>query len=146
MKTSSTILTAILFLALTVFTGCGKDDDKDSDSLKGLVQVTDWGYNSNTLFFKLSIQYAAVGSTTDIEYAIYDGSTLIQKGSANTVNQDGGLNIFFETPEITISLPQSTYTGKTIVIWADPDNKKTLDAYTSATYVDLYKKEEVIIP
>ncbi|MBL7904555.1 MAG: hypothetical protein JNL22_05990 [Bacteroidales bacterium] len=146
MKTNNVILTAMLLLVLIVFNGCKKDGDNDSDSLKGLVQVTDWGYSSNTLFFKLSIQYAAVGSPTDLEYAIYDGNTVIQKGSARTVNQDAGLNIFFETPEITISLLQSTYTGKTIVIWADPDNKKTLDTYTNETYVDLYKKQEVIIP
>lgn len=146
MKTGSTILMAMLFLALIGLNGCKKDGDNDSDSLKGLVQVTDWGYSSNTLFFKLSIQYAAVGSPTDLEYAIYDGSNMIQKGSATTVNQDAGLGIFFETPEITISLPQSTYTGKTIVIWADPDNKKTLDTYTNETYVELYKKQEVIIP
>lgn len=112
MKTGSTILMAMLFLALIGLNGCKKDGDNDSDSLKGLVQATDWGYSSNTLFFKLSIQYAAVGSPTDLEYAIYDGSYMIQKGSATTVNQDAGLGIFFDTPEITISCHKAPIQAK----------------------------------
>ena len=147
MKKNRTLKMFAIGFILFIFVGCETENDKANNSDgKGLVQISGWRYENDTLSFKLSIQYPTPGEKTELEYAIYDNMTLIQNGSANTSVQDAGLNIFFETAMLKFRLPKSSYAGKTILIWADPENKKTNSMYTTETYVDLYKKMEVKIP
>ncbi len=56
------------------------------------------------------------------------------------------MGLWFETDPISYSLPSSQYSGQTITVYLDPDNKITSKEYTTATYVDLYKKSSVTIP
>ncbi|NJN27348.1 MAG: hypothetical protein HC819_15925 [Cyclobacteriaceae bacterium] len=147
MKHHSLLKWVIAGCIVFIFTGCEKNSDNDNnDDGKGLVQITNSGYANDTLFFKLTIQYPSTGAQTELEYDFYEGNNLLQSGSASTSNKDGGLNLFFETDVLKFRLPKSTFAGKTILIWADPENKKTLSTYTTETYIDLYKKQQVEIP
>jgi len=139
----------IACLVLLVTAGCsflgGSDNGDETD--KGFVRITGgptWG--NDTINFTLTIQYMPTGEETDLEYVVYDGETLIESGSAFTDQGDGGLNHIFTTSLIQVRIPQSVYGGKEILIWADPDNKKTESSYATDEAVDLWKKEYMTIP
>ena len=148
MKKESFIALLCAYSLLLLMYGCEKaiKDNLNPDEDKGLIQITDLSYNNDTMAFVLSIQYSSSGKETDLEYAIYSENVLIQKGTKNTSIKDFGLNIFFETEVITLIVPKSVYSGKTMLVWADPDNKRTQSTYTTESYVNLYKKAEVVVP
>ena len=139
----------ILFLFLTGILLNSCSIDKEEDMTKGIVQFQeDPAYSNNQIKFKANIQFASANSKgAKIEFKILDGSSLIANGTASAnINMDDGLNIFFHTPEITVTVNGSGLSGKTILVHLDPDNKVTASQFTTESYVNLYKKAFVTIP
>ena len=131
-------------VASTIFISCNSDPDSD---LKGLVGFADNPkYSNDVITFAAQIQYGFAGESIEIEYKIMSGETEIynDKKIAN-INPDG-MGLWFETDPISHNLPSSQYSGQTITVWLDPDNKITSPEYTTEAYIDLYKKESLTIP
>jgi hypothetical protein len=127
------------------FTNCTKEEE--DDIMKGLVNYASGpDYNNGNLSFKAQIQYATAGKAAIIEYQILEGTDLIESGTSNADENPDGMGIWFQTGTISIALPASEYSGKTITVWLDPDNKVTSSEYTTPTSVDLWKKADVVIP
>jgi hypothetical protein len=134
-----------LLILLFLF-ACSKDDENNT-TYKGLVYFTeDPVYLNGYITFTAIVQFGFKGKAVPIEYQVLEGNTLITGGDAATVNGDAGLGAFFETDPISIPIDLDTYSGKTITVWLDPDNKITDDEYTNDDMVELFKKEEVTIP
>jgi hypothetical protein len=107
---------------------------------KGLVSFkTEPVYATSEVTFVVQIQFGSSGSPAEIEYTISEGTSVIHSGTAQaTVNPDG-LNIFYESAVITEPINAGIYSGKTLTVRLDPDDKVTLDTYTTPTYTDLYR-------
>jgi hypothetical protein len=123
--------------------------DKEEDRMKGLVQFQELpSYSNNQIKFKANIQFTSPNSKgAIIEFKVLDGNTLIANGSATAnFNMDGGLNLFFETRDIAVTVNGTSLSGKTIQVYLDPDNKVTASQFITETYVNLYKKASVTIP
>ncbi len=142
MKKSFLILVAFSLL----FAGCSKDDQ--DNPVKGLVSfASDPVYAAGKINFAAQIQFSAVGEAVDIEYQLMDGDVIINSEAMKTENVDGGLGLFFETAELSITLtPIESFSGKELTVWLDPENKVTASEYTDDTNVNLWKKETVRIP
>lgn len=138
-----------------MFAACTKDD---ASTLKGIVQFDSYNTNQGlreVIFengqIKFMVQIQLSGSSQNlnagVKYHVLDGSIKITEGTAD-VNQnlDGGLGMFWGASEESVSINSGTYSGKTLTVYLDPENKYTDDMYTSQTYVDLYKKGLVLIP
>jgi hypothetical protein len=137
----------VLFVSISILVlGCSKD--KDDDPLKGLVKFSSGpDYDNGAIVFTAEIQFAAVGKAENIEYQILEGNDVLLDESLETQNADGGLGLFFQSGEVTITLnPLSDFSGKELTVWLDPENKVTSDEYTDDTDVNLWKKKTVSIP
>jgi len=145
----------IIAMSILMFAACTKDD---STSLKGIVQFNSYNTNqglrevifeNGQIKFVVEIQLSGSSEnlSADVKYHVLDGSTKISEGTTS-VNQnlDGGLGMFWGGNEEAVNINSGTYSGKTLTVYLDPDNKYTDDMYTSQTYVDLYKKGVVTIP
>ena len=137
----------LLILSGILLTSCSID--KEEDMVKGIVQFQEEpNYSNNQIKFKANIQFTSANSKgAKIEFKVLDGNTMIANGTAAAeTNVDGGLNLFFYTPEITVTINASALSGKTILVHLDPDNKVTASQFTTELYVNLYKKATVTIP
>lgn len=142
MKTSFLLLVAFSLL----FVGCSKDDQ--DHPAQGLVSfASDPVYDDGKINFAAQIQFSTVGEAVDIEFQLMDGDVVVHSDAIGTENVDGGLGLFFETAEISVTLaPIASFSGKELTIWLDPENKVTAGEYTDDTNVNLWKKETVSIP
>jgi len=115
--------------------------------LKGLVSFSsDPVYSEGVITFKAQIQFGEVGRATDIEFDVLEGTTVLLSDVVTAASNPDGMGMFFETGTVSLSLDQAVYTGKTLTIHLDPENKITSDEYTTQQQVDLWKIETVDIP
>ncbi len=136
----------VFLIVSAIFFSCNSDPDPDNE-LTGLVSFADDPtYSNDVLTFKAQIQYGFAGESIEIEYKIMSGETEISNGKKLASNNPDGLGIWFETDPVSYNLPSAQYSGQTITVWLDPDNKITIPEYTTDTYIDLYKKESITIP
>jgi len=136
-----------LFLVsfILLITSCKKDNSESN--IAGLVTFAEYpSYSSGAVKFKISVQFGQVGHKVNCDYQLLDGSTLVASGSGECLNNNDGLGIFWESVILSIPINYSQYSGKTLTLKLDPDNKITLSTYTSETYVNLYKVASIIIP
>lgn len=132
-------------LLVSILVGCSKDDD--DETLKGLVQFIDGPtYANEKITFQAEILYSAQGKAAELEFQILEGDVALNNEKVTAENNVDGIGFSFRTPEIIISTPLSNFAGKNITIYLDPENKLTSPEYTSAQYVDTYKKKTVNIP
>ena len=138
------IFTAVVLLVFS----CGGNEESIEPSPKGLVTFSEEPvYSNGNIKFVAGIQFGFAGSPVIIEYQVLDGTQVVANGSANAnINTDGGLNAFFETAIVEEAINANTYSGKTLTVWLDPENKVTADTYTDQQNVNLWKKEDVDIP
>lgn len=136
-------------LGLVFLSSCD-DDNGDTNELKGIVSFTGSSpfYENGEIVFVAQIQYGAVGEGVDIDYQVLDGDMVIFTESVPIkTNNDGGLNIFFISPEVHIELsPLDDFKGKELTVYLDPENEHTADEYTTEQYISLYKRKTVSIP
>ncbi|MDX2284303.1 MAG: hypothetical protein NW241_09080 [Bacteroidia bacterium] len=113
---------------------------------KGLVSFkADPVYAASKVEFAVQIQFTGGGGATAIEYTISDGASVIRSGTAQaTVNPDG-LKIFYESAAIAEPIDAAAYSGKTLTVRLDPDDKATLGTYTTPTYTELYRTATFIV-
>lgn len=146
------IIISILILALSA---CTKDE---TSNLKGIVQFDSYTTNqglkevvfeNGQIKFVVQIQLSGSSNSLNagVSYQLLDGDTKISEGTAD-VNQnlDGGLGMFWGADEETVTIDTGIYSGKTLTVYLDPENKYTDDMYTTQEYVELYKKGFVVIP
>ncbi len=137
-----TILLAAIFL-----TACEKSDNNDDADMKGLVSFKeDPVFSGGKINFSVTVQFGAQGKAVEVEYDIMDGDSKISSGKANCSTNPDGLGMFWESQMVEVTIDQATYKGKTLTVFLDPANKVTANAYTDETYVNLYKKESILIP
>ena len=137
----------ILSVSALLIQGC--TFEKEDKGTKGLVQFQqNPTYSNNQIKFKVSVQFSAASPKgTKVDFKVFDGTTMIASGTTDAnINMDSGLNIFFYSPEVTVTVNGAGLSGKTILVHLDPDNKVTAKEFTSETYVNLYKKATVTIP
>lgn len=148
MKTTFFYLIITTILSFCLFS-CGEDNanDNQENEGKGFVRFRQNPFFSDdSVKFAATIQYLPTGEATNIEYAIYDGNTIIKEGSVFTDKADAGLNHIFESSIVSEYIPQATHAGKTLLVWLDPNNKKTAPSYTTEELTDLWKKETFEVP
>ncbi len=134
-----TLIVALFFVA------CSKDDE--NNSAKGLVSFkTGPSFARNAITFTPQVQFGGNGKAINIEYIILDGNSQIESGKAYADINEDGMKLWFQSGPVQVAIAGSQYSGKTLVVYLDPENKVTSLEYTSDTYVDAYKKESVIIP
>lgn len=142
MKTSRFFL--IVLVVSAILNGCGSDPEND---LSGLVSfASEPSYANDALTFEAQIQFGFAGEAVEVEYKIMSADSEIFSGSATANNNPDGMGLWFETAPVSYSLPSSQYSGQTITVYLDPDNKITSKEYTTETYVNLYKKSTITIP
>ena len=137
-----------ILLAASFLTACEKNDnDDDTDILKGLVSFKqDPVFSDGKINFIVTVQFGAQGEAVEVEYDIMDGDSKISSGKANCSTNPDGLGMFWESQMVAVTIDQTTYKGKTLTVFLDPANKVTANTYTNETYVNLYKKESILIP
>ena len=146
----------ILFFAIALFS-CTVDNapspfdtNSSSEGGKGLVQFKNPSprYKSGKLSFSASIQFGSSSSTgVLIEYTVEDSASVVASGSMDASVDEGGLGIFYAPAAFTeVALDSATYTGKTLTVRLDPDNKVTSSEYQTEQYTSLYRVETVTIP
>jgi len=136
----------MFLFSVLLFSQC-TDDNGDDNAQKGLVSFkTEPVYSSGTISFAAQVQFGFVGKATNCEYQLLDGSTVITSGTANCNSNIDGMGLFWNSAGIQLNINQAIYTGKTLTVFLDPSNKITDDLYTTTSYVNLYKKAEVLIP
>ena len=147
MKNYTFVLISYLILSI----GCNNDKDSPIDptdnTVKGLISFkTIPEFNDPNIEFKAQIQFNAKGGPANIEYHVYDGSQLLYNGIALASLNPDGMRLFYETELIGVAIDSLAHTGKTLTVWLDPENKITASDYTNANSVELWKKEDVLIP
>ncbi len=139
----------ILFFILSGI-GCSKDNVKDNmaNQVKGLIYFQeDPKFQHNTLSFSYAIAYGSqYDKPVTIDYSILAEGIEIIRGEASAKNETSGMNIFWETDLISVTLDSATYSGQSITVFLDPEAKHTGEAYLSEIYTDLYRKESILIP
>jgi hypothetical protein len=141
------LIPMLMIMSLVLlFSACSKDDDS-LPTVKGLVSFKQNPvYTTNKISFSIQIQFGGGGKAVDIEYKLLDGSSVIASGKSTADNNPDGLKLFYETSMVEITIDSNALKGKTLTVHLDPDNKLTLQEYTTDTYVNLYKKASVQIP
>lgn len=135
-----------IFAMVFLFSSCSKDNEEDQ-TMKGLVQFSeDPTYANDQITFQAEILYSAAGQTAEIEFQVLEDDVMLLEDKAKAEKNIDGIGFSFRTPRISITAPQADFSGRTLTIYLDPDNKVTADDYTSQQYVDLNKKESVTIP
>lgn len=136
-----------MILSLVIlFSACSKDDGS-SQTAKGLVSFKqNPAYTSNKITFSMQIQFGGGGKAVNIEYTLLDGNSVIASGKKSADSNPDGFKLFYETSVVEITIDGNALKGKTLTVHLDPDNKLTLQEYTTDTYVNLYKKASVQIP
>ncbi len=137
-----------VYLVLLFLIACTKETNENHKSqLKGLIYYDEEpSYADGILSFSAVIQFSAEGEPRNIEYKILDGESVVFSGNEDAnINSDGGLKAFFVTPVINVPIDSNDYKNKTLTVWLDPENKQTSPEFTSEVYVNLYKKEDVVI-
>jgi hypothetical protein len=141
------LIPMLMILSLVLlFSACSKDEGS-SQTAKGLVSFKQNPvYTSNKISFSIQIQFGGGGKAVDIEYKLFDGSSVITSGKSSANSNPDGYGLFYVTPDIEIAVDGNALKGKTLTVHLDPENKVTLQEYTTETYVNLYKKASVQIP
>lgn len=116
---------------LLVLAGCGGlfgglFDDVGSGP-KGLVTFYSnprYDLATEAIYFAADLQYDDYErhSPVDIEYQIIDGSAVVHSGTApaDTFDERGR---YWRTDEISVPLSRTTYLGKEITVFVDPEGK-----------------------
>lgn len=135
---------SVLLIITTFLTSCNSDPGSD---MTGLVSfASNPTYNNDAITFTAQIQFGFAGQAIEIEYKIMSAESEVYNSSAIADNNPDGMGLWFETDPVSYSLPASEYSGQTITVWLDPDNKITSKDYTSESAVNTWKKETITIP
>lgn len=147
--TMKTLNLLALMAFLLVFAACSNDDDGSSSSTddKGRVYFSPEPFIENdTLKFGVSIQFATPGGPIDVSFEIFDDGTLLESGVADLNEMEDGLGLLFAAELYEWPLAGRGLSGKTITVWLDRENERTLEGFTSEEFVNLYKRKDILIP
>ncbi|MFP4382783.1 MAG: hypothetical protein ACLFST_09950 [Spirochaetia bacterium] len=133
------------FAAFSLLLACTMPVNNTKKGIVDFYNNPKYDTSLNEIIFRAIFSYATytTGKAVEIEYQILDGSEIIASGSALAdIYCDIGLD--WSTDEITVSIDQETYGGRTITIFLDPEAKLISDTYLNPALDG--RKETVTIP
>lgn len=138
---------ALSVAVVLVFAACDGLFGGLGGETKGLVEFYNnvrYDQGAQQLVFTAIMQYEDYErhDAVDIDYDVLDGSTVILSGSepANSYDESG---MYWKTDEVRVSISASTYSGKDITVFLDPDGALTADQWQAS---ENERKQVVTIP
>ena len=144
----------LAFMALTIMAliGCevfDTDPDDTFSSPKGKAEFVEdpyWDEAGKAIIVKAKLTFDVAVKERDLELgAVYGLGTWASLAFVTLTSTVGSTVLF--TGEVALNfIDPDPFRGKTLVVWLDPNNSVTSEAYTGETEVDLYKKFPIVIP
>ena len=148
----SKVALAFLALIMMALAGCevfDPDPDDSFSSPKGKVEFVEdpyWNEASKAIIVKAKITFDVMVKERDLELGAVYGIAGFASLTFVTLTSTVGSTVLF-TGEVALDfIDPDLFRGEPLVVWLDPSNLVTSEAYTGEAEVDLYKKFPIVIP